>query len=246
MLRASARYLSWMDHIVFQYDREARDRVRQLERRETTALVAALILLALEALLIFRPLVLGVRLGQRQLQHANDELARDVAHRIRVEAELEQMARVKDEFLRIASHDLKSPLTIILGSASVILETVSPGKPMTETSHTLLERMVANGRVMKQIVEDFLDFQALEDGRVKLRLAATDPTVLARDVLDRMTEYAGSRGVDLVLEVATPLSDCCLDENRVGQVIACCTTPSSTAPTAAAWRLSCGAMKTAG
>ena len=220
VLRASSRYLSWMDHIVFQYDREARDRVHQLERRETTALVAALILLGLEALLIFRPLVLRIRRSQRQLQHANDELARDVARRIRVEAELEQLARVKDEFLRIASHDLKSPLTIILGSASVILETVKPGKPMTQTCHTLLERMVANAQVMKQIVEDFVDFQALEDGRVKLRLADTDAADLARGVLDRMTEYAGSRNVDLVMEVEPPLDPCCMDENRVGQVIA--------------------------
>ncbi len=220
VLRASQSYLSWMDRIVFQYDREARERVAQLERRETTALVAALTLLGLEALLIFRPLVIRIRRSRQQLQHANDELARDVARRMRVEAEREQLATVKDEFLRIASHDLKAPLTIILGAGSVIHEAIPPGKEMSESCHTLLGRIVANGQVMKQIVEDFLDFQALEDGKVKLQVVTVDPADLIQEVMDRMSEYASSRNVKLIMTVDPQVDQCCMDQNRVGQVMA--------------------------
>jgi len=133
--------------------------------------------------------------------------------------QLRKLGELKDEFLRIASHDLKNPLTCILNFASIIGTLTPPGATMTAETHSLTARITAQCRVMKKIIEDFLDFQALEDGQIKLTLEAVDLNKLARDVLERNAGYAESKRIapHLDLEAGSLLVNA--DKSRLNEVL---------------------------
>jgi len=218
LLVATDMYLAGMDEIVFRYDAEAAERVGKLKRREEYVLWGALGLLLLEALLIFSPLVRLVQRGRRKLEEVNEALKAELVERKRLETEREELARLKDDFISIASHDLKAPLTTVLAGASIVVEAIPPGKEMTDACHKLVQRIAVNGQVMKQIVEDFLDFQALEDRHVKLEVEEILVSEMLQGEVSRLSDYVGANGVEVGLDLAEGLGHCGLDPARVGQV----------------------------
>lgn len=141
-----------------------------------------------------------------------------MTRRAQLEAEREELTQVKDEFIAIASHDLKAPLTTVLAGATLVCDMVPPGTPMSASCHQLLQRIAANGEVMKQIVEDFLDFQALEDRQIRLDLEPTRVADLLQDVMGRLKDYARRNEVRVSLEPAAGLGVCGMDRHRVAQV----------------------------
>lgn len=139
--------------------------------------------------------------------------------RVQTAMQLKRLSALKDEFLRIASHDLKNPLTEVLGVASLVELMVPVGAPMPEKMHTLLGNIKKSARRMQGIVEDFLDFQALEDGAMKLKAAPFDLAEVAREVLEGNVAYAESKQVGL--EAAGLEGPCWAlgDRDRAGQVV---------------------------
>jgi len=133
--------------------------------------------------------------------------------------QLRKLGELKDEFLRIASHDLKNPLTCILGFASIIDSQTQPGTAMTAETHGWAARITGQCRVMQKIIEDFLDFQALEDGQINLTLEAVDLNELARDVLERNTGYAAKKLITPHLDLESGSLLVNADKSRLNQVL---------------------------
>jgi len=133
--------------------------------------------------------------------------------------QLRKLSELKDEFLSIASHDLKNPLTCILGFASMIYSQTQPGTAMTAEMHGWAARITGQCRVMQKIIEDFLDFQALEDGQINLTLEAVDLNKLTRDVLDRNAGYAAKKGITTHLDLEPGSLLVNADKSRVNQVL---------------------------
>src|SRR6476660_3602862 len=77
---------------------------------------------------------LKVRQLQIELEQQNDKL-------VDTNEQLRQLHGLKDEFLRIASHDLKNPLTCVLGFTSIIDSSTPPGTMMTEQTHSWLGKI---------------------------------------------------------------------------------------------------------
>jgi signal transduction histidine kinase len=132
--------------------------------------------------------------------------------------QLRQLHALKDEFLGIASHDLKNPLTCIIGFAHLIDSLTPPGTIMTTETHSCAGRIMAQCRVMQKLIEDFLDFQAMEDGQIKLIRETIDLNELAHSALERNASYAAKKTITphLDLEEALPLVNA--DKSRVNQV----------------------------
>lgn len=86
IVEASPLYLEWMDRIVFQYAKEARARVEIFKRYETFIISMVLLLLLLEALLIFRPMVKKVRRTYENFQQTNKQLREEITERKKAES----------------------------------------------------------------------------------------------------------------------------------------------------------------
>jgi len=133
--------------------------------------------------------------------------------------ERKKLMEQKDEFIRIASHDLKNPITCITGFASIIDSQIPPGTTMTAETHGYAEKITVHCRFMQMVIEDFLDFHALEDGQIKLTLEAVDLNELARDVLERNASYAAQKQITPHLDLERGSLLVNTDKSRLNQVL---------------------------
>lgn len=131
---------------------------------------------------------------------------------------LQALSEQKDEFMRIASHDLKNPLTCILGFASLAEMVISKPEEI-ECLRDSLARIKDQSRIMEKIIGDFLDFHAMEDGQIKLAIEPVNLNELAQTVFENNSAYAASKEIDLQLNLdgALPEVDC--DKSRINQVM---------------------------
>lgn len=173
--------------------------------------------------------ITGFKLG------ANDYLTKPIDYpvllaRLQTQLQLRNLTRLKDQFLQIASHDLKNPLSNVLMSASVVLDVIPPGEVMTDQMHGVLGNIVKYCETMQRIITDFLDFQALQDGTLQPRLAPTDLNQLALNVAGDSLAYARSKNIEVhcALEENLPpiMSDeawmCQIIQNLLGNAIKFC------------------------
>lgn len=139
--------------------------------------------------------------------------------RVKTHLALRQLSALKDEFLAIASHDLKNPLTEILGVASLVEELVPPGTVMPDALHGLVSNMKKSAKRMQAIIEDFLDFQALENGALELEREPLDLEAVATEVIRANSPYAQSKHIEVRLEAGEGLPSVSADKARINQVV---------------------------
>lgn len=139
--------------------------------------------------------------------------------RVRTHLGLRRLSQLKDEFLGIASHDLKNPLSHLLGTAVLIRSLVPPGTPMPEDIYELACGMEGSVRKMQGLIEDFLEFQASEDGSLKVRLASLDLKDLAREAGAGAAMAARQKGIALACDDGPDPAVVRGDAMRLAQVI---------------------------
>ncbi len=128
--------------------------------------------------------------------------------------EQKQLEQQKDEFLGIASHELKTPLTSLKGYAQVLESRFR--KSGDTASATLMQRMEIQINKLQHLVEDLLDITRLESGKLPLRPTMFDYNELVSEVVVEIRRTATKHHV--VLEVADAIT-LTADRDRIGQVL---------------------------
>ena len=126
----------------------------------------------------------------------------------------EEATRLKEEFLSAAAHDLRTPLTVVLGQAELMERRAArnPGRPVDEAG---LARIVREARRLRDLVAELLDAQRLEDGRAVLDRSPAD----LRQVVEAVRERHAGNGVDIgVRRPMEPLVSA-IDRPRIEQVL---------------------------
>lgn len=118
---------------------------------------------------------------------------RDISTRKEVE-------RVKGEFLGVVSHELRTPLTSIKGSLR-LLDAGAAGS-VEPRQQPLLRMALDNADRLGRLVDDILDMERLDAGRLPLRPERTDARDLARQVVDSLQPAAEVSGLRLELAPA--------------------------------------------
>jgi len=139
--------------------------------------------------------------------------------RIHTHLNLHRLSLLKDEFMSIASHDLRNPLGIIYGYIWSILNTVHPGMQMTEEAYSYLIKIKKSAENMKHIISDFLNFQALEEGQFKLDLGPVDINNLLLEATEEFQGLAREKNISIRLEPDEGLKTMNLDSGKITQVI---------------------------
>jgi two-component system, sensor histidine kinase and response regulator len=139
--------------------------------------------------------------------------------RLRTQLSLKRMSEMKNDFLRIASHDLKGPIHAILSAASLLESEVPPGTVMNGEMFEFVGLIRNRTRQMWGIIEDFLDFQAFDDGQIQLHLSPTDLNDLVSRVVSRNASYADSKSISLCMELQEAPAEAEIDAGRIEQII---------------------------
>lgn len=124
-----------------------------------------------------------------------------VRQRAEIERERDRADRAseaKSELLRIASHDLKNPLSAIAGMAGLMLKMKRsrPGATPDPDMNTL-EVIEASAKHMSEIVRGILTNEGLESGRLEIRAERADLAKVARDIVSFNTVSANRKKITL-------------------------------------------------
>ncbi|MGH8138907.1 MAG: response regulator [Steroidobacteraceae bacterium] len=125
------------------------------------------------------------------LARSNRELESRVRERT---AELEQLSRLKDEFLATMSHELRTPLNAIFGWVT-LLRTRRLDEPTQERALETIER---NARAQKRLIEDLLDVSRIVTGKVTLELITVEPRRAIEAALQTMYPAAQAKEIKIV------------------------------------------------
>ncbi len=123
-----------------------------------------------------------------EIKRGKDQLKRLLLH----ERELD---KIKSEFVSIASHNLRTPLTVIEGYLALLRDNMANFTPADKES---LNRLEISVRKLNQITERLLTISAIEQGKVSLSHSKVDMSQLIVNVIDDYREYAKEQGDKLV------------------------------------------------
>lgn len=148
---------------------------------------------------------------KEELQEISDSLA--LANQ-----ELKRLDNAKSEFISIASHQLRTPLTAIKGYASLILEG-SYGKIDTQLQDVVNKIYVANGRLI-ELVENLLSISRLESGKMQYNFQPTHLEEMVQDLGNMFSVIARKRGLEFsVVLPETPLPVVTVDGAKIREVM---------------------------
>lgn len=99
-------------------------------------------------------------------------------------AELRAALAVRDAFVSIASHELRTPITTVLGYAQHLERLLNEGRELSpERLRQMVQSMARQGQRLRQMVDELLDIARLREGRLELRRERTDLSALVQRVV---------------------------------------------------------------
>lgn len=143
----------------------------------------------------------------------------ELAYEMEVSNEkLKMMEQSKTEFISIASHQLRTPLTVIKGYASMILE--GTFGPLTERARDAVEKLYKSSEKIVDLVADLLTVSRLEQGRLTPSFEPVEMTKFMGETLTEESENIKDAGLEISFD--TNISKQFLvniDEKKFKQVI---------------------------
>jgi len=177
-----------------------------------------------------RTLIVNARKLHRESGHESILLAfedRTAARKTEVEREAllalerqareraEQADRIKDEFMATLSHELRGPLTAMVGWVH-ILRTSGLDEATRERGRTAIER---NVKMQTRLIEDLLDYSSVVAGRLTLSPQLMDVVPLAGAAIEAVRSAAEAKGLHLELLTDAKAATVYGDPDRLQQVL---------------------------
>lgn len=135
-------------------------------------------------------------IADNELRGARDMLERRVEERT---TELAKALRLKDEFLASVSHDLRTPLTSILGLAEALqLQTYGL---LSDKQLAALKQVEMSGRVLLEMINNTLDYAMIEAGRVTVNLMSCSVMNACRASLDKVKTQIEEKNLHVSMEL---------------------------------------------
>jgi signal transduction histidine kinase len=139
----------------------------------------------------------------REVEALNADLERRVEERTRELREalgrIEELQQLKETLTQTLVHDLKNPLTTIVGNLDLLEQRGE------EQTLRLVRRSKAGASRLLRMILDLLDISRLEEGRFALESSAEDVLELARGAIEDAEAVADQREIELRLEAPHPL-----------------------------------------
>ena len=222
IIEASPLYLIWMDRTVFQYDKEAKTRLELLKGYETFIISFVLLLLVLEALLIFRPMVEKVKRTYENFQRTNDQLLKEIINHKHATEDLEKQSLFAQRLSALAAmsggiaHELHQPLSGI-GLYSTTLQNIITEKKSIDSDYLLETLKKINNQVDRasKVIDHMREFSS---GGGNEETVTLNLNGAIKKSLELFNVQLQKHGIELKMDVPLELH-IQADVNRFEQVI---------------------------
>lgn len=161
--------------------------------------------------------ILGTIIDITERQKAVQEKERLLQLEKAAKEEAENASKAKDEFLAIVSHELKTPLSSILGYSSLL----TSGKlgNNTEAMKLALSTIERSARNQASLIEDLLDISRIVSGRMQVKKLIVGISGIVHQACESFAVSAALKGVDLKCEDCTDKLFVVGDPGRLQQIL---------------------------
>ena len=144
-----------------------------------------------------------VNAATKQLRSANDKL--------------KELDATKDDFIGIASHQLRTPLTSVKGYISMVLDG-DVGKISTEQKQ-MLDQAFLSAQRMVYLIADLLNLSRLRTGKFVIEPIKTNLADLVQNEVDQLAESAKNKGITLEYKKPKSCTPLMIDHTKMSQVV---------------------------
>jgi signal transduction histidine kinase len=155
------------------------------------------------------------------LRYAYTGLEQKVAERTRdlavANERLQELDRLKSDFVSNVSHELRTPLTAIKGAVDLVLREVAG--PLTEKQVHYLSRVRSNTQHLAGLINDLLDLSKIEEGKIELQPGRVSLGGLVHEVVETLRPIAVEKSVALEAAHPEPSILVWADREKITQVL---------------------------
>ena len=157
-----------------------------------------------------------VRAYSRQLEQKSNELQAATAELRAANTRLQELDRLKDEFMSTVTHELRTPLTSIRATAEILLDT--PDVPVAERQH-FLAIIVKEAERLTRLINQTLDMAKIESGNADWHASLVDVREVVEEAVEATRQLFRDRRVSVAMGAAGPVPPIRADRDRLMQVL---------------------------
>lgn len=132
--------------------------------------------------------------------------------------QLEELDKMKDEFISVAAHELRAPVTAFNGYLDLLKsETVKNG--IFQSIKDSYDMLIRIGGDLNILIDDLLNVSRIEQGRLNTEIIETDVSKIVKEVIEANNAYASEKDLKLLFEVKGEIPTTMSDPQRLRQVI---------------------------
>jgi PAS domain S-box-containing protein len=149
--------------------------------------------------------------GRKRTEEEREDLERERMAR----SESEDPSRLKDEFIALVSHELRSPLNAILGWTRILRQ----GRPDEELYQRATEIIERSARMQSQLIDDLMDTARIVRGKLKLEVQPVNLAPLIEKTMDVVRPAADAKSIALEAILDREADQITGDPDRLQQVV---------------------------
>lgn len=130
---------------------------------------------------------------------------------------LQEMDKLKDEFISITSHELRTPMTAIRSYLWMVLH--DKAGPLDPKAQEFLTRVSVSTDRLINLVNDMLDVSRIESGRIQMKMEPVDMVKLAKDVESEFQARVAQRSIKLAVVAGGEIPQALADKEKTHQVL---------------------------
>ena len=165
--------------------------------------------------LVFRDITHELKIAE-QLEKKNIEMAKMNTELIRSNVDLRRLSEMKSNFLSIASHELKTPLTSIKGYSDIIIDGMKDR--IDAGVFRMIESINRAADRLHKVINNILDVTRIEQKRLRLKPEKFDLGAVAQDCVEELSQFAAKRRIVFKCSFAADLTQFFGDRLRMQQV----------------------------
>lgn len=160
-------------------------------------------------------------LHYEEIQRFNETLqekVEDATRKLRVTNEkLKRIDETKDEFISMASHQLRTPLTSVKGYVSMVLE--GDVGPINDQQRQLLNQSFQSSQRMANLISDLLNLSRINTGKFVIDATPVDLSAIVAEEFNQLREMAEAKNINFTYEMPADFPTLMFDDGKMHQVV---------------------------